>query len=563
VSFEYRLVVISAGTGSSKGTLTQSNAIFSVDSYDVAPDGNCLEATFQAPPKALPFTIALRDVVTIETRPDSTSSWVPRYRGYVTLAGNPLSDNVETYRLVGLKQRFYERIPTFSSTAGDAGAVIVSDDVATMAAVAFDASNANGTIAGVSSTAVDAPLLTFIQGDRFTQLESIGECLDALTATVGRFIVPASSTYTYDSVTFNDGDLVPPVTWGVRADGSRFFRRTLSSVLAVNESDLGTDVVFPALSGEDVVTRPILLYYPGMDRSYFIEEDQTITTNVRETTSGVYQPWVYKSTAGAADAVDRVFQLPDPAAFLVDATSLFSETNVSWVNPDRMFDGNPSTFATGAGASIALLILERLNVPLDLVNHGVSLDVEVEDNTSFLLWGINGYSALGQNLRYNWIAEFKGPDTAGQTTRYRFTFPSLIPAEVYQRINDATNTLDDVTFYLAVTGSNDALVYDARVFTSILPTDDTVASRLSQAYARPVIDAVTNVKVYGERELFTRVDVTPLVGSVIEAPVERVQYSITTAEGVTTTYHAGQAFDGELVSERVVLEGLARRAVRS
>jgi hypothetical protein len=86
---------------------------------------------------------------------------------------------------------------------------------------------------------------------------------------------------------------------------------------------------------------------------------------------------------------------------------------------------------------------------------------------------------------------------------------------------------------------------------------------LQSLYEVPLVEEVTNVKVYGDEPLFTNIDLTPEVGSAIEVPVERVQYSVTTAEGVTTTYHAGQPFDGELLSERVVLEGLARRAVRS
>jgi hypothetical protein len=564
VAFEYKLEVYGP-SGAFKGEIIQTNAVFSVDSYDVAPDGNCLEATFRMKPGSGGFTIALRDVVFIFTRPDGFSGWVPRYSGYVTLAGNRLSDKVETFRLVGLKQRFYERVPIHSSSAGLAGAVIAGADVASMAIDLFAASDANGNIVGVLNNAVDAPSLTFQQGDRFTQLQSIGDNLDALAASVGRFIVPTSETYAYDGVSFTAGQVVPPVTWGVRADGSRFFRRALQNVLVVNESDLDKDIQYPALSGEDVVNRPVLLYYPGMDLTNITEFEWSIIGGggVQDLLP-VFQPWTFR--LNPINASDKVFQLPDPQSFLVDAQSLFTISTDTTSNGSNAYDGNSTTFASATNGEI--LTWQRSTVPLPEAFVGVSLDAEFGDDISIFVLATFFYIDNTNTGYFQTLYKPVAPTEVGAKTRLRIMFPFFLPAQVYQRVNDNDDEITTLALaFFAVPGPNantgTAKIYDFRPFMSALPSDNSVATRLAEAYARPAVTSVANVKVYGEGELFTSVDVTPLVGSVIEAPVERVQYSITTAEGITTTYHAGQAFDGELVSERVVLEGLARRAVRS
>lgn len=569
MSFEYRLVVLAAVSGASKGTITMSDPLFSVDSYDLTPDGNCLEATFRLPPKALSFTIALRDVVTIETRPDSSSSWVPRYRGYVVLAGNPKSDNVETFRLVGLKQRFYDRVlgPGVAST-GNAGALIRSDDVATMATNVFKYAVANGGIVGLENpfiTAPDAPALTFTLGDRFTQLESAGAALDAFAAAVGQFVVPTGETYTYDGVTYNAADVVPAVSWGVKADGSMFFRRPSLNAGSVNESDLNVDVGWPALSGEDVVTRPVLVYYPGMDLTRVTDftvrnANTSVTSDVRL----VFQPWVFRALAN--DAVDNVVQLPEPDTLLLDATSLFTAGTATFTSSGNAYDGNPATAATGVVGNV--IDLQDSNTGIDAAAYGLKVLAEFGDTIAIRIRGEYNYTISGVNYRLRWTWVPEATAETGDTTLLDVTFPSLVPVEVYQELNDAGAIFSLVSFSITcIAGPNGSggtvNLYDFRPFNSVLPTDSVLAQKLADAYTRSPVQNVTNVKVYGEEPLRSRVDVTPLVGSVLEVPVERVQYSITTAEGVTTTYHAGQAFDGELVSERVVLEGLARRAVRS
>jgi hypothetical protein len=562
VSFEYRLVVISPPFGASKGTVNMTDPLFSVDSYDVTPDGNCLEATFRLPPKSLSFTIALRDVITIETRPNSAAAWVPRYRGFVALAGNPQSDNVEVYRLVGLKQRLYERIMGDAVTNGFAGAIIESADVATMASNVFGFAGANGAVVGIDFFTIDAPTLTFTLGKRYTQLESAGAALDAFAQTVGSFVVPTGETYTYDGVTYNATDEVPAVTWGVKPDGALFFRRPALNAAAFNEDDLDVDVEWPALSGEDVVTRPTLVYYPGMDLSRvnrLILRD--FTANVDTDLDPVFQLWFYRKPVN--DAVDNLVQLPNPETLLLNATSLYIQNVDTFTNSANITDGNPATAGTGGvGATFSLA---RGGTPLSEAQYGIRINAEFGDTNAIVVSGSYGFSVSGVNYDYQWRWVPEATDEPGQQTILDVTFPILVQADVFKLMQDG-GVLGTVNVGIDViagpNGSSGTInLYDFRIFQSTLPGNASFANRLSDAYSRLPVQTVTNVKVYDEEPLRTRVDVTPLVGSVLEVPVERVQYSITTAEGITTTYHAGQPFDGELVSERVVLEGLARRAV--
>ena len=561
MSFEYRLVVISGINGSSKGTITQSDPLFSLDSYDVAPDGNCLEATFRLPPKALSFTVEPRDVITIETRPDSTSSWVPRYRGYVTLAGNPRSDNVETYRLVGMKQRLYEAVLWSGGQA-----VIDSADVAVMANEVFNGCQIDLVAAyGINfATGRDIPTLGFNGGQRFTQLETAGSALDALAASVGRFIVPTSQTYSYDGETFNAGDLVPPTTWGVRPDGTVFFRRSLANAEGISESDLDVDVSYPALSSEEVVNAPTLVYFPGMDLSNVaLFQIRSLTGQVLEIPAPFFQPMSYRVTANNSSS--RVVQLPNPSEVLENAQSLFTIFTDTFTNSANLRDGNSATFATATNTQEYFLV----DTPVDPVNTAAALfvDAEISDTISFVFGSSYLWSVGGDTLIYDVRYVPEAPTISGDTRRIKLVFPILIPASLYKNWVDNSYTLGVGHGIEAAPGPNGSggtlKVYDFRVFQPFWNGNTTRANQLSQVYSIPVVQEVANIKLYKENVIRSQVNLTPLVGSVIDVPVERVQYSITTAEGVTTTYHAGQAFDGELVSERVVLEGLARRAVRS
>lgn len=548
MAFEYRLVVIDGSTGASKITITNANALFSVDEYNVTPDGNCLEATFRLLPKSVSPTVELRDVVTIETRPDNLSSFAPAYRGYVVLAGNPRSDNVETYRLIGMKQRFYETILRVTGYVDGADVATMADDVFTESSTAQGASIIGVDLAGTR----DVPLLTFTLGDRFPLLETAGNALDVLASTVGRFLVPASTAYTYDGFTFTAGATVPPVTWGVRPNGELFFRRALRVVGAFAETEIDVAVSYPQLSGEDVVEAPVLVYYPGSDTSQYYSTRLIDFSGNLVNFDPVWVPIAYQPTQTAT--THALVQVPNPESFLVDCTS---ETGfiVNFVNA---LTGNPATSDSGVAGNNF-----EYRYVTNLPGFVLSLDAEYGNNIGlFLTVGVSAFP--GGLLIYQARVDLQ-QDTFG---RRKLFFPFNMPAQWYA-LNNAVSTTQNYAYVFRInvvpgpSGSGGTTqIFDARPFNVNTVLDDSQASLLQQVFSRGIVQEVTNVKAFYESPLFSVIELTPETGSVIEVPVERVQYGITTAEGVTTTYHAGQAFDGQSVSERVVLEGLARRAVR-
>ena len=552
MSFEVRLFLINLpGAGV---VIDKSNGLFSVDDYSFTPDGNCTEATFRFVPKNATAPTGPRSTVQIQTRPNSSASFTTVWRGIVTMAGNPRSDKVETFRAVGLKQLFYETLLTKDP-------VIRTADVAVMAEQVIDgfarSQNRGLSFAGLSGVK-DIPTMAFTFGTRFPLLESAGDALDALAASAGAFIVPTGQTYTYDGVTFTAGQVVPKTTWGVRGNGAVFFRRTFLNAASVNETDLNVDVQYPPLSGEELVDAPVLVYYPGVDPNLFLQKRLMNVSGNFVAIEPVYYPICIRPTQQRANGSgQRRVQIPNPDDYLISIRSqIYSESGPT----TNMLDGNPATFGQLDSANSINFLFETLEAGVAL-----KLDVEYGNDSGFFV-RFDVFRQVSGQRTYSTFFELQPQGTFERRT---LTFPYPVPLQWFE-----ANNLDygSDPLYYGVTafyipgpngGGGVVNVYDIRPFAVRSFADNSVALQLQSLYAVEPADEVTNIKVYGEEALRTRIDLTPEVGSAIEVPVERVQYSVTTAEGVTTTYHAGQAFDGELVSERVVLEGLARRAVRS
>jgi hypothetical protein len=285
------------------------------------------------------------------------------------------------------------------------------------------------------------------------------------------------------------------------------------------------------------------------------------TANIDTSLDPVWQPWFYRRPVN--DPVDRLVQLPNPETLLLNATSLYTISTDTFTNSTNITDGDPNSFGFANVSNTFEFV--RGSVDLPQANYGIRIKAEFGDTIGLRVDGDFNFSVSGVNYRYRWRWTPEATAETGGVTLLNVTFPILMQADVFKFVQDngALGTVNVAARSIdGPNGSGGQLkLYDFRIFQSTLPTNASFANRLSDAYSRPPVQTVTNVKVYDEEPLRTRVDVTPLVGSVLEVPVERVQYSITTSEGITTTYHAGQPFDGELVSERVVLEGLARRAV--
>ncbi len=89
------------------------------------------------------------------------------------------------------------------------------------------------------------------------------------------------------------------------------------------------------------------------------------------------------------------------------------------------------------------------------------------------------------------------------------------------------------------------------------------ATRFLGAHMRIPSDSVGTATVIGSLEPATKAArIFPADGSPdFLASVERTEYGITREDGAFTRFHVGQPFESQLVSERILLERLARRAV--
>lgn len=542
MSFQWRLLVTSED-GTAKPTITVDGAVASLDSFDVTPAGVCLEATLTVQPSAV--SIAPRDIVTLETT-DGTSGWQSRYRGMAVIAPNPHSPDLATVRLVGLKQRFYER--TLEAR------VIAGGDVAVMAHAALNSMpRPVGTVLTTAFTNTGFQL-----GDRYPNLESVGAFLDALAETVGPFIVPAGETYTYSLTTYQAGERVPGVEWGVEANGSIVFRRPQRITRTESEATPGTQVEWAPANAEEIANQVRLIYLSGIDES-------RVRGWTTDSDSNPQPPlWVPLSsvpvTAPSSErAAEHVRVLEGPMDYMEPTGSIVVDgAVVGWSNPNNALDGDPNTFA------------EQNNDLATRLQFGTLFPASVARQGG--LWYIE-YDRLHGDNRKQLITQFMG---AGMGRR-RLVYDLDAGEEPDDRVRVALPQLPHVNADMSLTQymtGNISIVQEApyaRVYMVQLFVPDvntigapSVSLNLAQALIRDVAPTPARVSVNGVQGIAARMNVNTASGSSITGlRVERIEYRITTGEGARTTYHTGLTFDAELESQRIVLERLARKAVRS
>lgn len=562
MSFEWRILRVSQ-VGTDPQTITVNDEIARLQEISVEPNGNCLECSFEGLPSALP--IRVRDVLTIETRPDNSSSWTPLYKGVVVLAGNPRSPRVQPYRMVGLKQRFYEVLTNRLHR-------LDGDDVATMATTVFNALTPSNTPAGLDTGTIDAPTIGFTLGDRYPQYESLGATVDYLAGTAGEFIVPSGETYSYDGDTYSASAVVPAVEWGVRADGSLFFRRPNQvTATPVTEGAAGVQVEWPAISGEAITTHPLLVY-----ASAFSPDIKDLRLAATGLVTGPVPPvgvpvgFQDESRENAA-SVARLIEIDNPLDFMkAEIAAIVS--NTGWVNPANAQDGDPTTYAeqtgtTNNGLNFTLFSTDGDYSRVAPANLGwlLTLDIEYDADQPWELriqtfGSAPGISNIGEFY-------FVSPDTR-VGARYRAVLPVNISADQAQHARDNSAPVQYASLLLRVnqTAPVGVKVYDMRLWSldNFALNGLATAERIATAYRVPVTDEVASVTQPGLQALTRLLSITPVIGSgPIEVPVIRMQYEITPDRGVVTTFLAGEAFDGALNVQRAVLQELAASTASS
>lgn len=565
---EWRLLVTSPD-GDPKPTISIDDAVASLDAFDVDGMGNSLEATITAKPSAV--DLGLRDVVTLEAR-GPVGSWVPYYRGIVTIAGNPRSSGLQQYRLVGLKRRFYEVTCPLSFVPGG--------DAAAMARAILDALTLP---IGASFDASDAPDVGFELGDRFPALESVGDALDALAVTVGAFVVPVGESYEYDGAVFGEGALVPAVRWGVTADGRVFWRRAVEASSHVTEGAPGVRVEWSEAQAEEVADCVRLVYAAGTNLDTLTRADRLPDDFNAEAIplAPVFRPLsrVFSIEQGDIDEVlglrgtealnanaEKVVTLDNPGDLMtrVENIAWLASTNESlWADLENAFDGDPGTYATNS----VVASVGQFFVGDELAQGGpfttgeaiLHLEFRVFDQGSSVwplyakVWSL-WLNATVPDSQVAVLWEFGGNEN--DDDRYvSLIVPLLVPA---QTADGYPPTRLNV---YAILPANTRLYR----FGVLVPDGDVGgvgSKRVATTLAQLPTTAASLITLPGLHPPSTWVALTTRDDDLVEAPVERVEYRITRDAGAITAVHVGQAFDAELEQQRVILERLARRATR-
>jgi len=553
MSFTYR-VVVKTPSGASKATYDPTDKLVALSRFDVDAGGNCGEADFTVVYDSV--AIDARDVITVEstTVPNPTSGdFTPLYTGVVVQAPNPNSEYQQSVRCVGLKQRLYELPVTKALLLDGQDRISFTGDVAKMVWEAIAALTLPG---GITFSTSDAPVLGFQLGTRYPGRESVGALLDALAETVGSFVVPTGGSYSYDGVTFDAGDFVPAVIWGVNADGELFFRRPVISVAVVDESDLDTDIQWTVINAEEVVNSVDLVYGTAYDlslierSSVFRSAGVTLRQEIRPEPLPLFRTFDAPGVTNANRASKRVLA-PDPLALMVENTDIEATAGGDWLNPTDVLDGDITTYASATGSAGALFVGRDSFFGTGNTNEGIVL---IEYSSP---------APVAFSYRFNnTIVLFNAATIFGTLPATDSNVPILVallistPRIYEQKYSPLT------TGAVAISAVNGIRVYRVRYFEPDVDAAGTLSRDFAEGFfVEPKVN-VSTVKVAGIQPVVNGISITPLVGGSIAGSVERMSFSITTDEGVRTTYFVDQSFDSDEVAERVVLQRLARRAVR-
>ena len=555
------------------GQVDGDGGIVSFDSFDVDSAGNCLTMQFSALPSR--NAIGPRYIITLQLYDTGTSSWVSVWKGVVTTVGTTRSDRVQVYEALGLKQRMYEapleRLPYWPF------AYLTSTDAADLPD--FDVSQPLGLsdYPGVTRDADSTPTTGFSIGLTQTNQQTFGDFLDERAAQVGAFVVPPSDTYVYDGVTFNAGDVVPPVRWGVDATGYFFFRRPFDVTLAMDETDPNVSVEWLPISTENVTTSPFLVLFPGGPQPNVVTVlRRSVQTGTgafsREFTQNLFDAMVIRPSdslvpvAYQHPAIQKAIFITNPLDYMTRGSATFS-ANPDWDDLADGTDGDLTTYASVyAGAA---------------VNHAAGSAVDWSDPSVISLTGAS-YTLAAVVLWYSSDAPVPvrsfgqsvisgGPPafTITNTTEVVFEFPAtntdteIIPRQVVIPIVQTApfgNSNFDPRGGLNILGVTGLRIYDCAVYNR----DFDIVNRVLASLASAPQQEAAIVDLQGYQAIATELDIAPGDGGTnVIMPVERIEYRLTVEGGIATRYYAGQRYDADMEAESIVIESLVRRLTKA
>lgn len=540
-------MIVTGEDGTSKPNITAADPIANLPSFSVDVLGGSLTASFSGLAKNL--DLASRDIVTFELAEDGvTFSQV--FRGYVAELPSVYADNIGTYRLVGMKQRFYE-LPVRALR-------LVQADVAAMVREVITSINMP---VGTSYSSSNVPDLGFVNGLRIPQSETIGDFLDSLARLVGRFIVAPSSTYTYDGLTYNAGDAVPAVRWGVTANGAFFFRRPVPSTITLNEDATDIDIEWLNVVSEESPNATVLVFGQSYDTQVFntlslfysstsipatyssiATQPPLALAMVRELGSGMSAPESERRYRRVV--VDNPFELLDLTPGYVIGGQGFS-------NLANAADGDATTYAevTGTPNTIGYNRNDFDGVRECFIYVDYSSDQVVEVNVSWRGWTIGNFPPAGSPA-FNLVGQLPSTDGRRNQVLLFVGTPVDVPLSLITYIRPTLSNFDV-----------GARVYRFELLVPDVDVGGGFCEAVAESFERPIPVAASAATFFGFGSLATTVTVNPLVLSPVNLSVERVDYALSTSNGVQTTYRLSSAYDSSSELERILLERLARRAV--
>lgn len=144
--------------------------------------------------------------------------------------------------------------------------------------------------------------------------------------------------------------------------------------------------------------------------------------------------------------------------------------------------------------------------------------------------------------------EYPATNTDSEIRVQQIIVPHLAPVGLQ------SNALGSNTLYIfGVTGLR---IYDAAFYN----IDADIITRVAEGLIQDPNSEAAVVDVQGYQPLATEVEITAIDSpSPIVMPVERIEYAITSNDGIVTRYYAGQKFDPDLQVEAAVIDGTIRR----
>lgn len=519
--------LVHGSDGVLRTTLTPADAVESLW-WTSRGDGDNVEAVI----RGVGLDLRPRDIVRIDAAATPGGPLAPRFWGWVVETADPRAHGLVDVRLVGGSARLRE---TTVLTA-NLGSTRFGTEVATMA------------LAAAALPSPPPPRLTrpasfpataFQLGWYATAYTSVAQVLDDLALTAPGFTVEPGASYTYDGVTFNPGDVVPPVTWGTRpkaAAADIFWRRaTDGTPLVLDEVTDGLTLAFAPFSVEELTDRVTLLLVEQTQFDHLVLSEIAILGDARIPPVPVVHRYAVPGATLHAGRTERIPALDgmSTAAWMAAATS----ANMSGVS--NAFDGDASTYASNTAAGDC-----GVSRAAALGTRGLEIHY-----SSFVPVTVS----LASNVPFY---------TSRAWTELQATGGAQAVVTLVTPFGWATDAdVNNVTVGVEATAdaADDVRIYGVRG----LRPDTQVLDRMAKAFVSAPLSSVATVVVPNRVVAPTpRANITLADGGTLAADVGVLEVAITTGRGLETTLRLNHSLPAAAATTRALIDGRIRAGVR-